>query len=85
MVYAVEFAPGADRGLRKLAPQIQMRLRPRIDALANNPRPPRARKLRGADELWRIRVGEYRIVYEIRDKVLLVLIVRIAHRREAYR
>ncbi len=85
MVYAVEFAPGADRELRKLAPQIQTRLQPRIDALANNPRPPRARKLRGAGELWRIRVGEYRIVYEIRDKVLLVLIVRIAHRREAYR
>ncbi len=85
MVYAVDFAPGADREFRKLAPQIKMRLQPRIDALANNPRPPRARKLRGAGELWRIRVGEYRIIYEIRDKVLLVLIVRIAHRREAYR
>jgi len=85
MAYVVEFAPGAEREFAKLAGEVQFRLRPRIDALADNPRPPRARKLKGADELWRIRVGDYRVVYEIRDKVLLVLIIRIAHRREAYR
>ena len=58
---------------------------PGIDALSDNPHPHGASKLKGADELWRIRVGDYRIVYEIHHRVLLVLVVRVAHRREAYR
>ena len=85
MAYTVEFAPVADRDFRRLAREIQLRLRPRIDALSDNPHPHGASKLKGTDELWRIRVGDYRIVYEIHHRVLLVLIVRVAHRREAYR
>jgi mRNA interferase RelE/StbE len=85
MAYAVEFSPGAEREFRKLAREIQMRLRPRIDALADDPRPAGAKKLKGADDLWRIRAGDYRIVYQIRDRILLVLVVRVAHRREVYR
>ena len=85
MAYAIEFAPSAEREFRKLARAIQARLRPHIDALAREPRPPSAKKLKGRDQFWRVRVGDYRIVYEIRDRVLLVLVVRIAHRREAYR
>jgi len=60
-------------------------LRPRIDALADGPRPAGAKKLKGGGELWRIRVGDYRIVYAVRDRILLVLVVRVAHRREVYR
>lgn len=85
MVYTVEFSSGAERDFRKLAREIQLRLRPRIDALADHPRPAGAKKLSGGHELWRIRVGDYRIVYELRDRILVVLVVRVAHRREAYR
>lgn len=85
MAYTVEFSPGAEREFRKLAHQIQRKLRPRIDALADDPRPAGAKKLKGRDELWRIRAGDYRIVYEVRDRILVVLVVRVAHRGEVYR
>jgi mRNA interferase RelE/StbE len=85
MAYAVEFSPSAGREFRKLAREIQRNLRPRIDALANEPRPRGAKKLQGSDGLWRIRVSDYRIVYEIRDRLLVVLIVRVGHRRDVYR
>jgi len=85
MAYAVEFAPSAEREFRKLAREIQLRLRPHIDALGSDPRPVGAKKLKGRDDLWRIRAGDYRIVYEVRDRALVVLVVRVAHRREVYR
>lgn len=84
MAYTVEFSPAAAREFRKLGREIQLRLRPRIDALADDPRPSGAKKLKGSD-LWRIRVGDHRVVYAIRNQVLVVLVVRIAHRREVYR
>ena len=56
-----------------------------IIALANNPRPPGCVKLSGPSQLWRIRSGDYRIVYEILDQQLVVVVVIIAHRREVYR
>ena len=65
--------------------EIQRSLRPHIEALANQPRPTGAKKLKGRDDLWRIRVGDYRIIYEIRDRILVVLVVRVGHRREVYR
>jgi len=85
MPYAVEFSPSASREFRKLAREIQRRLRPRIDSLADDPRPPGSKKLKGGDELWRIRVSDYRVVYEVKDKILVILVVRVAHRREVYR
>lgn len=84
MAYTVEFSPAAAREFRKLGREIQLRLRPRIDALVDDPRPSGAKKLKGSD-LWRIRVGDHRVVYAIRNQVLVVLVVRIAHRREVYR
>ena len=62
-----------------------MRIRDRIETLADNPRPPGTVKLTAEDNLYRVRVGDYRIVYRIEDKRLVVLIVRIGHRREVYR
>ena len=53
--------------------------------LANDPRPPGCDKLAGVENLYRIRVGDYRVVYQIRDEMLLVLVVKIGHRREVYR
>ena len=56
-----------------------------MDALAENPRPHGIKKLVGEDDTYRIRVGAYRILYQIQDEILLVLVVKIAPRREAYR
>ena len=85
MAYAIEFVPSARRELRKLPREVQLKLKERIDSLSSDPRPRGSKKLKGSDELWRVRVSDYRIVYEVRDKVLLVLVVRVAHRREVYR
>ena len=85
MAYAIEFVPSARRELRKLPREVQLKLNQRIDSLSLDPRPRGSKKLKGSDELWRVRVSDYRVVYEIRDKVLLVLVVRVAHRREVYR
>jgi mRNA interferase RelE/StbE len=65
---------------------MQRRLLGAIDLLAIDPRPPRATMLRGADRnRWRVRVGNFRVVYSIEDAELLVLVLRVAHRREVYR
>ena len=85
MAYAIEFAPSAKRELHKLPRDLQLKLNQRIDSLSIEPRPRGSKKLKGATELWRIRVGDYRVVYEVRDKILVVLVVRVAHRREVYR
>ena len=61
-----------------------VRLVARLERLAINPRPPGCKKLRGGDKEWRIRVGDYRIVYEVDDRVRSIDVTRIAHRREVY-
>jgi mRNA interferase RelE/StbE len=83
--YQVEFSRQADRQFRNLPPQIQQRLKSRIDSLAATPRPHGSEKLSGADQFYRIRVGDYRIVYAVEDNRLLVLVVKVGHRREVYR
>ena len=83
--YRVEITPSAQRELSKLPKNVQKRVDERIQALAENPRPPGSKKLEGEDGFHRIRVGDYRIVYQIKDKVLLVLVIRIGNRREVYR
>lgn len=85
MTYRIEFSRYAQKQFRKLPPQIQQRLEPQIDALTEKPRPSGAKKLEGEDNQYRIRVGDYRIVYKIHDAVLLVILLRIGHRREVYR
>lgn len=83
--YRVEITPSAQRELSKLAKTVQKRIDERIQALAKNPRPPGSKKLEGEGDFYRIRVGDFRIVYQVEDKVLLVVVVRIGHRREVYR
>jgi mRNA interferase RelE/StbE len=83
--YRVELSKPALRQFEKLSKSVQTRLKPRIDALAHDPRPHGVKKLVGEDELYRLRVGDYRIIYQIQDKVLLVLVVRIRNRKEVYR
>jgi mRNA interferase RelE/StbE len=84
-MHRVLLAPRAERDFRKLGPDVQKRLDPAIQALAENPRPPGCKKLDGEASLWRIRVGDYRIVYRVQDDQLLVLVVKVGHRREIYR
>ena len=77
--------PAAVRDLGALERRNLVRVARRIDGLADNPRPPGVEKLKGAEGLWRVRVGDYRVIYTVRDEVLLVLVIRIGHRREVYR
>jgi mRNA interferase RelE/StbE len=85
--YQIRLTPTATRELAGLQVAAQRRLGRVIDELANEPRPNGSRLLAGRrdERIWRIRVGDYRILYEIRDAVLLVLVIRIGHRREIYR
>ena len=85
MGYEIEYKPAADRQLEKLAKSAQKRIIKRIEELAENPRPRGAKKLEGMDDLWRIRVGQYRVLYTIEDDVLMVLVVRVADRKDVYR
>jgi mRNA interferase RelE/StbE len=87
--YEVEFTNAAAKELRKLSKSIQPKLlrgiRDTINTLAFEPRPPGVEKLEGTENLWRVRSGDYRIVYTVEDDVLTVLVVMIRHRREVYR
>jgi mRNA interferase RelE/StbE len=83
MRYRIAIDPSALRSLRRLDPPIRRRIEAAIDGLAHEPRPPGCKKLASV-EAWRIRVGDWRIVYTIKDDVLLVLVVRIGHRPDVY-
>ena len=81
----VEIARRALKALAALPRQEQQRVRAAIDLLADNPRPPGCTKLTGDDDAYRVRVGVYRIVYEVLDDRLLIHVVRVVHRRDVYR
>lgn len=83
--YRVEVARRAVKALAALARPEQQRVRAAIELLADAPRPPGCVAMAGEKSTYRVRVGVYRIVYEIHDGVLLVQVVRIGHRREVYR
>ena len=83
--YEVVLSPKAEKQLDELPRPMQRRITEAIEGLESNPRPHGVKKLEGADDLWRIRVGDYRIVYTIKDDRLVVLVVKIGHRREIYR
>lgn len=85
MTYRVKLRPQAIQGLKKIAEPDRVRIGRRIDALAENPRSEGMKKLLGAEDLYRIRVGDYRVIYMIQDDVLLVLVVRVGHRKDIYR
>ena len=84
MTYQVRLAPAAVRQLRTLDPPGRRRVQAAIDLLAENPRPPGARQLVGGAGEWRVRTGDFRIIYDIRDEELLVLVVKVGHRRDLY-
>ncbi|MCU1362369.1 MAG: addiction module toxin, RelE/StbE family [Acidimicrobiaceae bacterium] len=84
MNYEIQLSPSAARQLRKLDPNARRRVQAAIDLLAGNPRPPAAKQLAGGNGEWRVRTGDYRVIYEIFEGELLVLVLRTGHRREVY-
>lgn len=85
MRYRVELVPTAARAFKKLDHRTQLRVVRKIDALADDPRPPGVKLLSVEDRIYRLRAGDFRILYQINDKVLVILVVAIGHRREVYR
>jgi mRNA interferase RelE/StbE len=82
--YELRFRPAALRQLRKLDTQLARRIKGATEALRIEPRPPGVKALTGQHGWLRIHVGDYRIVYEVRDSELVVLVIRIGHRSEVY-
>ena len=85
MAYRIEVKPQAVKALAKIPNPHRRRIAKAIDGLARKPRPAGCVKLTGADDVYRIRVGDYRVVYQVLDRVLIVHIVRVAHRKDVYR
>lgn len=84
-MYRVFLERAAEKDLKQLSARVHGRVIAAIQALAKNPRPAGCRKLTRADNDWRIRVGDYRVIYEITDAVRIVRVNRVRHRREVYR
>jgi mRNA interferase RelE/StbE len=82
--YAVELKASARKELERLPAKLVQRIFPRLEALATEPRPAGCKKLKGGDNEWRIRVGDYRVVYVIDDAKQLVTVTRIRNRSDVY-
>jgi mRNA interferase RelE/StbE len=85
MSYTIDIRPVAARQLKKLTLAVQTQIIKQLEELEAEPRPLGVKKLSGKNNLYRVRVGEYRIIYAIEDTALLVLVVAVGHRREIYR
>jgi mRNA interferase RelE/StbE len=83
--YVVTLTPAAQRALRRLDRPVQRRLLAAMDDLADDPRPHGTKALQGGQGLLRARIGDYRVVYEVHDDQMVVLVVTLGHRREVYR
>jgi mRNA interferase RelE/StbE len=84
MAYRIEFSPAAERQFKKLSREIQLRLTPRMNGLMENPFPRGVKKLSEEENLYRLQVGDYRIIYQVQQKALIVLVVKLGHRKEVY-
>lgn len=83
--YRLLFKPSAERAFLALPRDVQKRIDKRLLLLRDNPRPPGVKALTGEPGVFRLRVGDYRVLYEIHDDVLIVLVVMAGHRRDVYR
>ena len=84
-MFEVLLERSAEKDLRRLSSRIHDQVIDRIKGLAKDPRPPGSRKLSGTKHDWRIRVGDYRVIYEVADAAKVVRVYRVRHRREVYR
>jgi mRNA interferase RelE/StbE len=82
--YTIVFARSARKEIESLSEALGRRVLARIEALAADPRPHRCVKLTGSDDLWRIRVGEYRVLYAIDDALQVIDVIAVRHRKDAY-
>lgn len=82
--YAVSFVRSARKELESLPNEMIKRILAKIESLEKNPRPTGCKKLKGGRDLWRLRVGEYRIIYSVLDREIRIEIVAVRHRRKAY-
>jgi mRNA interferase RelE/StbE len=82
--YAVELKPSARKELESLPNTVLMRVIGKIESLARDPRPAGCKKLKGYADVWRVRIGDWRIVYVINDATRLVSVTRVAHRSRVY-
>ena len=85
MAYTVSVLPAALKALQEIPTKDRERIRSKIDGLAENPRPPGVKRLKGDEGYYRIRSGDYRILYLIVEAKLLVLVVKIGNRRDVYK
>lgn len=85
MSYEVQILPKAARQIKALSVEVRQDISLTIQSLANEPRPIGVTKLSGEKDIYRVRVGNYRVLYRIVDKVLVVVVVSVGHRREVYR
>ncbi|MSU79848.1 MAG: type II toxin-antitoxin system RelE/ParE family toxin [Gemmataceae bacterium] len=83
-MYELIIKASAEKQMDCLPAKVRERIVKALAGLRDDPRPPSCLKLTGEDDLWRIRVGDYRIVYTIADEALIVLVVRVAHRKDVY-
>ena len=84
MRYQIVLPKSVQKELDRLPDEVTRRILTRLAALETNPRPPDVKKLKGRDA-WRIRVGDYRVIYEIHDRTLQIIVITVGHRREIYR
>lgn len=85
MPYAISYVPSAAKAIRKLDRPAAHQLLDAIEGLASEPRPPGCIQLKGGGGELRIRVGDYRVIYDVQDDKLVVLVLRVGHRRDVYR
>jgi mRNA interferase RelE/StbE len=84
MSHRIEVSPAAARQLKKIDRRVLPQIAAKIDALATEPRPQGYEKLSGYDDLYRVRVGDYRIVYGVEDQLVLIVVLKVANRAEVY-
>lgn len=84
MHYELLVNPRVEKALSKIDTQMSLRIREAIRSLASDPRPHGVKKLKGEEKAYRMRVGDYRIIYEIYDSKVLILIINVGHRKEIY-
>lgn len=82
-MYSISFTEAAEKRLHKLPKRDQLRIAGAIEMLANNPFPPASLKLKGR-EGWRLRVGDYRVIYKVENSELLIEVIKVGHRRDVY-
>ena len=85
MTYSIDFRPSALKALRKLPKSVRIRVAETLNSLASQPFPSGVKKLINEENVFRVRVGDYRIVYQVISDKLLILVLRVGHRKDIYR